>query len=134
MIFTWEKERNCCKCRTQMRPSHSNGSTEANGARSVVVAVARVGMENLKFNRWQLIWPKCSDEAPPHIVSSRQQLCRVPAVQLELGQSTYKMPLACPPVSMSVCLCLCVCVCVVHERCTFDIWQLSLSLSVVKEN
>lgn len=102
------------------------------GAWSVVVAVARVGMENLKFNRWQLIWPKCSDEAPPHIVSSRQQLCRVPAVQLELGQSTYKMPLACPPVSMSVCGC--VCVCVVHERCTFDIWQLSLSLSVVKEN
>lgn len=133
MIFTWEKERNCCKCRTQMRPSHwQHGSewSKERGAWSVVVAVARVGMENLKFNRWQLIWPKCSDEAPPHIVSSRQQLCRVPAVQLELGQSTYKMPLACPPVSMSVCGC----VCVVHERCTFDIWQLSLSLSVVKEN
>lgn len=79
------------------------------GAWSVVVAVARVGMENLKFNRWQLIWPKCSDEAPPHTVSSssRQQLCRVPAVQLELGQSTY---LNAP--RMSTCINECVFVCV----------------------
>lgn len=105
MIFTWEKERNCCKCRTQMRPSHSNGSTEANGARSVVVVtVAKVGMENLKFNRWQLIWPKCSDEAPPHIVSS----CAVCPL---CSSSWVSLPTKCPShvhLYQRVCVCVCV--------------------------
>lgn len=47
--------------------------------------------------------------APTH--SQQQQLCRVPAVQLELGQSTY---LNAP--RMFTCMNECVCVCVCGPR------------------
>lgn len=46
----------------------------------------------------------------------------------ELGQS--KVYVASHAPRMSTCINVHLCVCVVHERCTFDIWQLADAVAV----